>query len=91
MTIDIKGIDRDKLLYHLWLNQKSTSLFAFVASYDADAAKQSADYRGYVDYACGRAIKTTIFGSDEINPRLYDRDAGSGTFQRVVDQLRAES
>jgi hypothetical protein len=92
--INISGIDRDKLLYQLWLNQKPAAFFALSGSkalaYDADAAKRSADSRGYIDYACGRCIKTEIFGSDEIDPYLYDRDAGPGTFQRIVDQLRAE-
>lgn len=94
MTIDIRGINRDKLLYQLWLNQTTASFFSFSGNspplYDADTAKKSADRFGYVDYACGRAIKATIFGSDEVDPRMYDRDAGPGTFQRVVEQLRAE-
>jgi hypothetical protein len=90
--IDIRGIDRDKLLYQLWLNQKPAAFFTVIAPppYDADAAKRAVDRHGYIDYVCGRCIKTKIFGVDEVDPSLYDRDAGAGTFQRVVDKLRAE-
>ncbi len=40
-----------------------------------------------VDYVFGRPIKTDFTG-DEVNERLYDRDAGAGAFARVVASLR---
>lgn len=91
--INIKDIDREELLYQLWLKQKSAAFFSMAGIrpplYDRVAAKASARPDGYVDYACGRCIKATIFGGDEVDPSLYDRDAGAGTFQEVVDKLRA--
>lgn len=91
--INIKDIDREELLYQLWLKQKPAAYFSMMGRqslpYDRTTAKASADRDGYVDYACGRCIKATIFGGDEVDPSLYDRDAGAGTFQEVVDKLRA--
>jgi hypothetical protein len=89
--INIKDIDRDELLHRLWLNQKTSAFFIHMQAptYNAEEAKASIRADGYIDHACGRAIKTNL-SEDEVNPRLYDRDAGAGTFQRVVDELRAE-
>jgi hypothetical protein len=44
--------------------------------------------RLYFDYLCGRPLKVDI-GGDELDPRLYDRDAGTGRCARVVASLRA--
>lgn len=92
--INIKDIDREELLYQLWLKQGPAPYFSMMGRqpppYDRAAAKASADRHGYVDYACGRCIKTNIFGEDEVDPSLYDRDAGAGTFKRVVDELRGK-
>jgi hypothetical protein len=40
-----------------------------------------------MDYVCGRAIKTNISGR-VCDPRAYDRDAGSGTFAKIVVALK---
>ena len=89
-TINIQGIDRQKLLHALW---KRAPVAAYYGSgkgpdfYITEALKQvSVD--GYCDYICGRPIKTNIFNQDEIDPRMYDRDAGEGAFQEVMDSLQ---
>ena len=43
----------------------------------------------HIDYFCGRAIKTDL-SKDSVDPYLYDRDAGQGTFQKVVDSILSE-
>ena len=48
--------------------------------------KQKKQSKKYIDYFCGRCIKTDISG-DSVNPRLYDRDAGDGEFARIVKSL----
>jgi len=40
-----------------------------------------------IDYFNGRCIKCDQSG-DEVDPWLYDRDAGAGVFQKIVDGLR---
>lgn len=41
----------------------------------------------YFDYVEGRPIKCSIAG-DVLNARLYDRDAGTGAAERIVELLR---
>ena len=88
-TIDISGLDRVELLLRLWTNMKPAAFFAMSGrpspSFDESAAKKVVG--DYIDYFQGRAIKTDL-SKDEVNPRLYDRDAGSGTFKRVVESMR---
>lgn len=80
--------DRVSLLRGLWEAQRTASFFAIVPrttpTFDENKAKTAV--KGYIDYFCGRAIKTDL-SKDTIDPYLYDRDAGTGTFQRVVNNL----
>ena len=41
----------------------------------------------YFDYLCGRPLKIDI-STDEIDPRLYDRDAGEGACARAIASIR---
>ena len=41
---------------------------------------------GQFDYVYGRPLKVNIHG-EEFDERLYDRDAGEGQAQRVIDAL----
>lgn len=43
---------------------------------------------GFVDYCGGRPIKTDLTG-DRASTWLYDRDAGTGSFERMVKGIRA--
>lgn len=46
----------------------------------------------YFDYYRGRPLKTNIDTEKKtLTTRLYDRDAGSGAAQSVVDRLRAKA
>lgn len=96
VKVNIKGIDKIKLLKILWQNQKVTGINASIFqlteeiinikmmfnTYKANYAVQS-----YIDYFEGKAIKTDI-SKDIADSFLYDRDAGEGVFQKCVDKLR---
>lgn len=44
------------------------------------------------DYFHGRPLKVSLdLSLEEFNPRLYDRDAGQGSAQRIIDGLRAKA
>lgn len=46
----------------------------------------------HADYLCGRPIKVWLEkDKDTADPKLYDRDAGAGTFARVVKEMREEA
>lgn len=79
--VNISGIPKDVLIEEMWKNQIpiTTSLFE----------KEKVDYTKYIDYLCGRAIKADISGN-ACDPRLYDRDAGFGTFSKIVLKLKKE-
>lgn len=52
-----------------------------------DEARELLKTQTYFDYLHGRVMKVRIEG-DELNPRLYDRDLGSGAAAAVIDALR---
>jgi hypothetical protein len=54
-------------------------------TFDEQLAKEAV--KDYIDYFNGRCIKTDL-SNDSIDPWAYDRDAGAGTFQRVVSGLK---
>lgn len=89
--IDISNVDRVALLKGLWENQITAGFFTLNAvlapSFDEELAKKAVE--GRIDYFYGRAIKTDL-SKDSVDPYLYDRDAGQGTFQKVVDSLLSE-
>jgi len=41
----------------------------------------------YFDYLKGRVMKVIIKG-DQLDPRLYDRDNGSGAAQRAINSIK---
>lgn len=58
---------------------------------DAGALAERLDKAAHVraDYVCGRPIKLNIFkNNNKVDPHLYNRDAGEGTFQMVVAAMR---
>jgi len=87
MSINIAGINK-VALKALWISSKPAAFFTFSGAMsppfnEADAITA---VTSYIDYFCGRLIKTDISG-DIANPWGYDRDFGSGAFQRVVDSM----
>lgn len=92
MSINISELNRDLLLQALWEKSLPASFFRAhklpAPAFDLEMAKQQLHTDGYADYICGRVIKTNIYESDTIDPRLYDRDNGIGAFEQVVNSLR---
>jgi hypothetical protein len=92
--VDVTGIDRKKLLKALWENAKPAAFYDSgllpPPTFNLDKAMHSVRRDGYVDYVCGRCIKTDLFDerTNVINPDGYDREYGQGAFQRVVASLR---
>jgi hypothetical protein len=89
-TVDINGLDKVQLLLMLWNNAAVASFFEFMPQSAPvfDETEANTVVEQYIDYFCGRCIKTDISG-DTADPWSYDRNAGTGTFQRVVDKMRA--
>ena len=88
----ITDIDRDQLLAALWERAKPALYFERSGidppGFSLEGARKELRLDGYADYVCGRAIKTDVYTNDIVNPWLYDRDAGDGAFQEVVNALR---
>lgn len=90
--ISIKGLDKVELLKRLWSQQIPGFLFALCGlpkpEFMMEQAKNAV--QKHIDYFCGCAIKTDL-SRDEIDPYLYDRDAGQGTFAQIVENMRNEN
>jgi len=88
--ISIKGLNKIALLKALWENMRPAAFFnsfdvILAPPFDVKAAEKAV--KSYIDYFNGRCIKCDLSG-DEVDPWLYDRDAGAGAFQKIVDGLR---
>lgn len=98
-TVNIKGIDKAKLLHALVTQGTPLGLGVFQSRpFSVEEAQQwidqgkshdcGASFRKlYFDYVCGVPVKSDLSG-DEVDPSLYDRDQGEGAFERVVASLR---
>lgn len=92
MKIDIKNLDKAKLLQALFNNSKPLGLGFFASGSNSEmsyseAQKIIAEGNLYFDYLKGRVMKIDISG-DEMEPWGYDRDNGQGAAQKVVTALR---
>jgi hypothetical protein len=86
--VDITNIDKVKLLEALWKNSQPAvflSMRCMVVDFDKNKANMAVNK--YIDYFCGRCIKTDL-STNTVNPYLYDRDYGSGKFQQIVNSLK---
>lgn len=91
-NINIKGLDKERLLRALWENMQPAAFFssfagmgALMPTYNAEEAKE-AIAQGYIDYLFGRCIKMDLSG-DTIDSRLYDRDTRTPA-EAVVRAMR---
>lgn len=89
MSCDISGLNKVTLLNALWRNMQPAAFFPYRNTNPPafDNTLASVVVERYIDYFCGRAIKSDLSG-DTAQSDMYDRDAGEGAFQRVVDSLR---
>jgi len=89
--IDITGLNKLQVLQALWNHSKPASFFqhmpaSIIPKFSVLEAQDLILY-GYVDYCCGRLIKTN-FKTDMLDPTMYDREYGSGAMQKVIDGLK---
>ena len=88
--IDITGLNKVELLHELWCGQKLAGFFEQMSQCAPPFDELEANVavrNGYIDYFCGRCIKTDL-SKDIISPRLYDRDAGDNSFMRAVEKVK---
>lgn len=90
--INIKGLDKGAVLAALHNGTRPQGM-GFLNARDDDMTADEANVylarSPYVDYCAGRPIKVS-FASDEIDPRLYDRDAGQGVAESIISRLREQ-
>lgn len=90
-TVDISGLDKLTVLKAMWKNSKPALFFNLTKitppALNEEEARRSLK-NGYVDYLCGRVIKTN-FTTNRLDTWGYDRDNGDGALQRVVNSLRS--
>ena len=92
--INIKGLNKGELLDAMVLGTRYNGPFAFASEFtsylspviNSDKSEKVANL-GYIDRYADKPIKTNLSG-DFVDPRLYDRDAGSGTFAKIVYKMR---
>ena len=91
MSVNISGLSKVKLLERLWARMKPAAYFAFnpspAPSFNKEEATKAVE--GHIDYFCGRCIKSDLSGNTAYTS-LYNRDAGIGTFEKVVERMREE-
>ena len=54
-------------------------------AFDRELAKEAV--KKYIDYFCGRCIKSDLSNAS-VDPWLYNRDAGAGALERIVQKLK---
>ena len=97
--INIKGLNKGDLLDALVLGARYNGPFAFASEFNSycspikkdvnkNISEEVANAR-YIDRYNDKPIKTDLRG-DFVDPRLYDRDAGLGTFAKIVQIMRNE-
>lgn len=89
--IDISSLDKKELLFELYKNSRTAAFFEINGVEAPFCSKEEIDdgiFGSYIDYFCGRPIKTNL-KRDYAIPDSYDRENGKGSFQIVVDHLRS--
>jgi hypothetical protein len=95
-TVDATGVDIYHLIASLWTHQKVAAFFQnaphlappIPTRAEVEGALNQQRRKGYIDYINGRAIKCDFSDMSRLDASLYDRDAGKGTFQSVVNIIR---
>ena len=93
--INIEGLNKGELLDALVLGTRYNGPFAFASEFNSycspvkenfNISEKVANAR-YIDRYQDKPIKCDLRG-DFVDPRLYDRDAGPGTFAKIVQIMR---
>jgi hypothetical protein len=89
-TISIAGLDKAEVLAALYNASRPLGMGHFHYKPEpmtADEARELLKQQTYFDHLKGRVMKIAL-DSDQLNPRLYDRDNGEGAVAAVIAELR---
>jgi len=93
--IVIEGLNKEELLRELWMAQMMPDTpgehfiqQAMTMFYDPDEAKEALN--GRIITFCHKHMKVDLRGS-LANPYHYNRIAGKGTFEKVIQKLRQKT
>lgn len=82
------------LVLMLWTKMNPAAFFSLrleVAPPNAPSRQEVAQsLTRYIDYLNGRCIKTDFRNRKYVSTGGYNRDAGSGAFERCVDSIRSK-
>lgn len=93
--VDIKGLDKAKVIHALWHGSRAQGLsflgvspagFSFEHAKEIIEERQRKHQSLYFDYLEGHVIKCDIT-KDAFDEFLYDRDCGPGAAQRAINKL----
>ena len=89
--ISLEGLDKAEVLAALY-NASTPQGMGFLqydpVPMDKDEAASLLAECTYFDYLKGRVMKIDL-GTDELDPRLYDRDNGNGAAALAIDSLQS--
>lgn len=94
--VNIKGLDKAKVLKALWDNSHAQGLsflgltpggFTLERAQELIKEREDKGCKLYFDYVDGHVIKCDITG-DSFEEWLYDRDCGPGTAEAAINELR---
>lgn len=91
--VNIRGLDKADVLRVLYNNARVQGM-GFLQALPGDMSKEDAQelvkdrHNPYFDYLHGRVMKVDLSSDEEFDPRLYDRDNGSGAAERAIGSLR---
>lgn len=89
-TIDISKLDKAEVLVALYNNSRQQGMGFLNPSGREPLTKEQATEllkkTTYFDYLAGRVMKVELKG-DTLDPRLYDRDNGTGAAASALEQL----
>ena len=88
--IDISDLDIRILLHMLWDCTITASFYKY-NNIEPPSYTEPDKYYKYFDYHCGRPIKTDFTDMTKVLYKGYDRDAGDGTFLKIVYVMRNNS
>ena len=87
MKFNVSDLVIKILFKELWLNTITASFFKH-SGMPPPNYEEPKNYHEYFDYHCGRPMKLDLTDLSNVDPRVYDRDAGEGKFEAIVKRLR---
>ena len=85
-----KNVSKQNALEAMWRNSKTAPFFAMNGNSPSSLNHNElskALRTDYVDYLCGRVIKTNFRNYPTVGTLGYDRDNGKGALQKVINSL----